>query len=280
MELTRNNHDVVADSFTTSPSSASCGSTVNFKVNTLNIGTKDEENVYVRLLEPSLGLDLESQKFDLEAYDEDDNEMIVSFNFKIPNNAEVKEYVPEAVVYFNNGKSSKTFDGNLKVTSCQSGTTPVTGSGATINLPKTSYTTTAGSTLTIPFTVRNNEASSKSYTLEVLANGWGEMVSQSVSLAAGQEITTYAYVNVGSNTNAGDYVAIINVREGSSVISSKSASVRVESSGTPSGSSTYSQTTTLGSIWRNLANSTTALIVGVLILVALVVLLIVLLAKR
>jgi len=98
-----------------------------------------------------------------------------------------------------------------------------------INTPKTSYTVTQGNTLTISFTVKNNEKTSKSYALEVLATGWGESVTQQATLSAGQEATTYAYFDVKSDAPVGDYVAIINVKEGSSIVASKGISVKIES---------------------------------------------------
>ncbi|MBU1203508.1 MAG: putative S-layer protein [Nanoarchaeota archaeon] len=275
LDFKRNNYDVIIDSFDIAPQIASCGSIVSFKVGVLNIGEKDQDDVYIRLSAPSLGIDQQSSKFDLDDYSGNDNDMVTTFTFATPKDASEGEHPVEAFVYFRDGKSSKSKMGTLTLKSCQA-----QGSGATINAPKTSFTINAGSVLTIPFTVKNNEATSKTYFVEVMATGWGESVTQQATLSAGQEATTYAYVNVNIDTGAGDYVAVINVKDGSSLIASKNINVKVESTTTPTGGTTYKPTTTWGSFWRNLSNSATALVVGVLILVVLVVLLIVILTRR
>jgi len=278
LDLNRNNYDVIIKSFTAEPSVASCNDMVNFKVEVVNIGKKSEDDVYIRLLSSALGIDQSSTKFDLDEYDKSDNDMIKTFTFTTPKNAEEKEYSIEAIVYYRDGRYSKSDFASLTLKNCAPKN--IWGTGATINAPQTSFSVKQGGLLTLPFTVRNNEATPKTYTIEVLATGWGESMTETKTLIAGQEIIIHAYVNINSDATQGSQAAIINVKEGSSIIASKSVNVNIQAVGTTgTGAVTVNQpTTVLGSFLKN--NGDWLLISGVLILIILVVLLMVLVAKK
>ena len=73
-------------------------------VNVLNIGEDKQEDVYVKVMNTELGLDLSSNKFDLKEYDKSDNEMSTTLNFQISEDAVAGTYQVEARVYFKDGR--------------------------------------------------------------------------------------------------------------------------------------------------------------------------------
>lgn len=279
VELDRNKHDVMVDLFTVTPSNPDCGDRVTFKVGVLNIGTSDQDNVYIKLFSSELDIDVTSDRFDLESYDEDDNDMLKTFTVSLPRNIDSGAYSVESIVFFKDTKESKSSFITVNVDSCEY---DPGASGASITPARSSFSADQGDVLVIPFTVKNNEDSSKIYSIEVLATGWGESVYQQATLSAGQVAAINAYVSIDADASTGSQIAVINVKEGNNVLASESVTINVQGTDEGdevTGGATYQPTTTWGSFWRNLGNSATALVVGVLILIALIVLLIVVIRR-
>jgi hypothetical protein len=111
MELNRDTDNVMVREFTVTPSIVKAGKMVQMSVDILNIGEDKQENVYVRIVNTELGLDLSSNKFDLKQYDKSDNDAIKTFTFTAPEDAVAKDYFVEARVYFKDGReyNSKFF---------------------------------------------------------------------------------------------------------------------------------------------------------------------------
>jgi hypothetical protein len=131
--IERNNHDVMVESFSVSPSVVEAGETVQFNVKVENIGTKNEEDVYVVLRESALGIDYESNRFDLDDYKDSDNDRTLRFSATISSSAKVGDYVLEPIVYFDDGDETNSNKfANLKVVQSQ---TPDVNNGENVPTP-------------------------------------------------------------------------------------------------------------------------------------------------
>jgi len=108
IELDRNKHDVIVDEFTMIPSVVKQGQTIQFSVDVENIGTEKEEDVYVKVINTELGLNLESNKFDLKQYDKSGNDALRTFTFEVPADAVAKDYFIEAKVYFDDADETSS----------------------------------------------------------------------------------------------------------------------------------------------------------------------------
>jgi len=107
MEIGRDSDNVIVTEFTITPlvlNILNSGHTVQMSVNVLNIGEDKQEDVYVKVMNTELGLDLSSNKFDLKEYDKSDNEMSTTLNFQISEDAVAGTYQVEARVYFKDGR--------------------------------------------------------------------------------------------------------------------------------------------------------------------------------
>ena len=115
INLDRDSHDVMINSFTITPTVAYAGEIVSFRVAVENIGTSAQSDAYIVLENADLGLNMKSNPFDLKKYSSSGNDNIQTFTFTIPEDAGEKEYTIEATVYFHGDRDTKSEFSTLKV---------------------------------------------------------------------------------------------------------------------------------------------------------------------
>jgi len=131
IDLDRKAHNVIVTDVALNPSSVSCGETISIDVDVENVGTKDEDDVTVKVFHSALGLDETSGKYDLENFDDANNDAIAKFTYTIPTTVNPGTFSIESSVTFNNGKDSNSGFGTLTVTSCSGEVLTATGVSAT-----------------------------------------------------------------------------------------------------------------------------------------------------
>src|SRR3989344_1270414 len=110
INLNRESDDVIINALTMNPTVIAPGDLMSITIGVENIGKDDQTDVYVKLSNPELGLDITSDAFDLKKYSKtSDNDMVKTFTFTVPENAAAKEYYIEAIVY---DKKGKQYDNN------------------------------------------------------------------------------------------------------------------------------------------------------------------------
>ena len=77
------------------------------KVEVKNIGSDEQEDVYVLVENKELGISKKSKEFDIEEFDQYDTETAL-LSIDIPENAEEKEYELKVSAFFSNENSFKT----------------------------------------------------------------------------------------------------------------------------------------------------------------------------
>lgn len=127
LDLERDSNDVVVKEVTISPSTVSCSESIDIRVDVENQGTKNEDDVYIQVKNNDLGLSMESNMFDLDKYSGNDESATKRFSFVIPSNVQLKDYLIEAIVYFDDGDKTNSEFGTASVREC--GTTSVTPTG-------------------------------------------------------------------------------------------------------------------------------------------------------
>jgi len=152
IDLDRKSHDVIVTDVALNPSSVSCGETISIAVDVANVGTKDEDGVTVKVFHSALGLDETSSKYDLENFDDSDNDATAKFAYTIPTTVNPGTFSIESLVTFNNGKDSNSGFGTLTVTSCNGEvltatavSTATSGVSADLNLASSTQGTISGS---------------------------------------------------------------------------------------------------------------------------------------
>lgn len=107
IDIERKQDDLIINSIEISPEIARPGDSIDIKVEVKNIGSDEQEDVYVLVENKELGISKKSEEFDIEEFDEDDTETAL-LSIDIPENAEEKEYELKVSVFFSNENSFKT----------------------------------------------------------------------------------------------------------------------------------------------------------------------------
>lgn len=80
-----------------------CGDTLVLDYEIRNFGTNDYEDTYITIKNNELGIDFESDFFDLDEFDGSKDKRSSSINLKIPEDSEEGEYTLEGIYYFDDG---------------------------------------------------------------------------------------------------------------------------------------------------------------------------------
>jgi len=265
LELQRKDNQVAITRATVTPSQVMCSANVNFVVDVLNVGKKDDDTVVVRLRESELLLNYESDRFSLKKFDRAGDAATVTYSFMIPSNAEEKTYNVEAVVSYNSGRKTDSKFISLTVKGCG-----VATGTAQISLLQGTITATPGKLFGLPFQIKNPTSRTQTYTIEVNPVGdWAKKPdSQVVTLQAGQETTLYSYLTPKADLASGSYTINIEVKQAGTKVAEQTVTVQV---GTSTGERGFQPSITVASVWRNLSNSVAFWIVAVIIVFALVI---------
>jgi hypothetical protein len=273
LDFKRESHQVVVEKFTISPSSVSCNELVNFVVGVENTGKKDQEDVEIRVTHPELGLDLVSNRFDLDKFDKSSNDASKSFSFLIPKNAAEKSYAIQAEVFFRNRDESNSATEQLTILNCNSGSGSLGTSGTSgdATLLQSSFSITPGRIFAIPVSLQNSGSGSATYQVQVnTQGGWASPVNEQSTLNSGQSTTVFAYLTPVGNLETGSYTASVTVLKNGNIILTDTISATVGGS-SPTGSATFQGTYTFDSFTRNwIDNGRIFWILGIVMLLVLI----------
>lgn len=273
IDIQRERNDVRVDDASVSPSIVSCGESTEFSVDVVNVGSRNQDDVYVQLKESSLGINQRSEEFELDDGDSNDNDATKRFTVRVPSDAKAGSYLVEASVYYDSADESASEFVTLEVV-CDGGqpsdnddedNTPTPSVPVSIEVID-SQITSSGSSFSIPVKVTNNGNAQKTFmvSLDNVAD-WASPVSEkTLTLNAGQASTLYFYVTADEDAS-GRQSASVNVKSSGAVVASETISVDLgsaEESGNFFGS--------VGSFVKD--NSTIFWIIGNLVLIVLIVL--------
>ena len=272
LEFNRESNQVVITRATVTPISVMCNANANFVVDVQNVGSDEDDRVSVKLVDSSLGLDWESEFFNLEKFDKSGDSATITQTFRIPSTTETGTYNVEAIVVFDGGRETDSEFITLKV-DCGTGVTPGEGN-VRISLLQSTVTATQGKIFGLPFELTNLMDDVQTYTIEVVVNGnWADKPqTQTVTLQPGQKTTLYSYLTPKADLSAGSYTLEIRAKQDDNVLGTETATVQIGTVSTgPTGGTTFQPSMTLGSVWRNLASSTAFWIIAIIIVFVLVI---------
>jgi len=171
---------------------APCGSTVVLEADVYNIGDQDQEQTQINLYNAELGLDL--YEVIREDLDEGDSERI-DFTFRIPDNAEEKQYDLELVTYYDYDEDDDEYDENSKSFyvylrvkgNCE---VELAEPKITAELDEETPEAIAGEQVIIKATVKNTGDEETEYTISITGNSdWSSLVDitpKTLTIAAGE----------------------------------------------------------------------------------------------
>ncbi len=189
----RKSHAVAIKDVNMNTLSATCGETIEAEIDVQNIGTSDEDNVYVRIQNLQLGLNVKTDEIDLKEYDDDDDSATLRVNFIVPEGANEGDYPLVIEAVFDDGDASDFYSESMVLTvdGCvvEPDYVPVT-----LNPVLGSVDAEAGETVSVAVEVTNDGETKE--TLKVGIEDYESWASASeseklISLNAGQTRTVY-----------------------------------------------------------------------------------------
>jgi hypothetical protein len=231
IDIEREEHDVRIEEIIFNPNIASCGDLVSISVEVQNEGTKDEEDIEVKILNSVLGLNQVSNKFELEENDDEDS-AIKRFTFTIPENTQERNYEINSIVEFDDGDDSEST--TLSVSECRTTKklAPVTvvESVGTLSLAKSSFELEQGEAIAIPLLVNNQENIKEEFKIEVSdVKSWANPIgSETLTLKEGQSSTSYIYLNTKENALVGKHSFIVNIKSNGRLIDTREVTIEID----------------------------------------------------
>ncbi len=224
IDIERDKYDILITDMTLSPTTVGCGESFQVTVDLENVGYKEDDSVYVKFLERTLGIDERSATYTLEKYDRRDNDATVRETFIVPEDVSEKDYSIEAVVYFDDEDLTKSKFATLTVKDC--GPVIPDVPPAQQALLSVDEATRVGDSFSIPVKVTNKAKDMAQFTLEITnVDAWAEAVTgQSVMLDAGQTGTYYFYLNSKEDV-FGRQSATVNLKSGANIVKSQPVTI-------------------------------------------------------
>jgi|GEM_PF-2675169 hypothetical protein len=231
IDIEREDHDVRIEEVIVNPNIANCGDLVSISVEVQNEGTKDEDDVSVKVSNNILGLNQVSNKFNLEENDDEDS-AIKRFTFTIPKNTQEGNYGISAIVDFDDGGDSDS--STLSISECKttkkSAPVTVVESLGTLSLAKSSFELEQGEAIAIPLLVNNQENIKEEFKIEISdVKGWANPIgSETLTLREGQSSTSYIYLNTKEDALVGKHSFVVSIKSNGRLIDTRDIIVKID----------------------------------------------------
>jgi len=118
IDVDRPNQKVMIKDILVNPSTVSCGYIFNAEVDVQNVGSKDDDAVKVRMYNSELGIDVLSDTFSLEKYDDRDDDNTVYLEATVPEGMANKEYALTFTLYYDDLGEQKNYVEKITVNGC------------------------------------------------------------------------------------------------------------------------------------------------------------------
>lgn len=227
LNINRGDDNVIIEKFEIEPSASSCGNKVVAEVEVENIGTDDQEDVYIVIKSKDLQLELESDKFDLDEYDDIDSKHRERFEFTLPGDIDAGEYFIGASVYF--GSEYVTEHVSITLNECKMKS--LTEAKIVLSPVEEKITVKPGvREFVLPFVVENVGGKPASVRVDVTeASGWADQIGAEVPelLNAYEKYHGYIYMELKGDVAEGPHSLRINVKNEEGVLQSKMLTVDV-----------------------------------------------------
>lgn len=234
IDVKREKHDVSIEKLRLTPTSLSCDRSFSLSFTADNIG-KSDESLHFTVSQSALGVDFESEQFDL---DEGDS-ISRSVSFELPDEVSQGSYPVDVTLYFGDGSEFAT--ALVNVLDCVregiaregiplGAGTPDLGK---MSLLESSFSVKPGSYVTIPVLVTNLGSETADFKLAVSGiSSYADLIeAEKLSLKPGQSSTAYIYIKTRGDSPAGLNSASIALESGGLTVDSGTASIVLSGQG-------------------------------------------------
>ncbi len=230
ISIERESNDVRIQRVTLTPTTVKAGEFFEATVEFINVGSKDEDDVFVRLSSAELGIDETSNPVNLDDGESKDNDGTARFSgLLVPRNAKPGSYSISAAVNFNDGDDQADNFGTLTVIEGEAEDEEPEANANALRLQ--SVSDNGENAFTANVVVVNDGTSAKTYDLSVDAS-WAKTVSSQIfTVSGGDSRVVQILVNAKDDTETGSYSGVITLEEDGEVIDTETFNVAV--TGTP-----------------------------------------------
>ena len=102
-----------------SPTTLSCEASFTAEMDVKNVGDKDDDAVRVRMYNSDLGIDVYSDTFDLESFDERGDDETIFLTAQIPEGSDNKQYALTFTLYYYDLEEQKNYVETITVSGCE-----------------------------------------------------------------------------------------------------------------------------------------------------------------
>lgn len=233
IQIKKNSYDVSLTEIDIS-SPAPCNGEVTVTAEAYNLGTHDEDEVQVVLYNKELGIEVTSNRFSL---DEGDSEKI-EMTFKVPSNAQEKNYPISLRTEFRYSDSSEEFreqsdvyTANLQVEGDCSSVPGQANVQITAELDPETPDAIAGKQVIVSATIKNTGNAGEAFSISVSGNSaWSSLEAidpQILTLNAGESQEVKIYLNI-DNDAEGEKEFKIKVTSGTGASAEQSLALSIE----------------------------------------------------
>ena len=211
IEIKRETHDVRIEEFSVNPETLSCGGMVITKTKVVNVGEKEEEDMFIEISVNELNVKEESGFFTLKDHDEEEGEISKVIDLRIPDGTKSGKYEITSRVFFDDGDEEVSETGIITITECKKEeemiqiVPEVRINGVVKGNP--------GGDISVPVFVENDEDWFKEFTITIMDSGVIESNSVNVLLADHSEREVKISGKIKKNISPGDYSAQVRVFE-------------------------------------------------------------------
>lgn len=225
VKISKESYDVIINNIDlASAGSVPCGQTVELTARVYNIGSNDEDKVFVNLYSQELGIDLDSGEFSLDADGDEEDYKTVSFNFVVPRNITEGTYNLKLYAHFKYKDSTETYgrESDAFTTSLAVDGNCV-GSGErnvslNVNLNEETPRAKIGKQVIVDVELENTGEETTTYTLTVLGvSEWAEVADidpETITLEKDEEGVVSVYLDIDSEVEEGEQEFTIKVAYG------------------------------------------------------------------
>ncbi|MEK6864523.1 MAG: putative S-layer protein, partial [Nanoarchaeota archaeon] len=230
IDIEREDEMVAIDEFSLTQTEFTCTDTVTATITVENTGLEDQEDVSIAFGSKSMGIEMESKNFRVNAYDESGNRHTESFVFNA-GAAEEGDYRMLAIVYYGDNEED-TEEIIVHVGACNEAAKKLMTEASLVLsmedeklvLPYTAKK------FVLPLIVENRGGKAASFTIDVTEiSGWAEVtaIEAPTSLGSLEQYHVYVYMQLKDSVASGVHNFRVNLRSGDALLYSKLASINI-----------------------------------------------------
>ena len=229
IDIERERHDVVISKFEIVPEKITCNSILRADLDIENIGTSEEEDMFVSLKIPQLNLEETSTRFTLEEFD-GDNDVSRTLSLRIPETIDAGRYLITAEAVFDDDSSFSREEKEIFISECavendkdSSQKSKITDVSLESLVEKE-----RGNSLVVPVEIKNTGEDFAEYQVSLHGGSLLQPINQNILVSGKKTQTILLDASIAPDAPYGEQTVTLDITSGGKLIESKDLLLRVK----------------------------------------------------